>query len=70
MRFLLIFCIVVASTLAASVSIPELGEHEDGYKFEIEIKNPELDPKEELSPAVESVHGGMFLNSATTVLPK
>ena len=63
MRFLLIFCIGVTSTLAASVLIPELGEHEDSYKFEVEIKNAELDPKEELSPAVKSVHGGMLSKS-------
>ena len=45
----------MASTLAASVSIPEQGEHGDGFRFEVqvEIKNVELGPKEELSTAVK-----------------
>ena len=62
MRFLLILSIGLASTLA-SVSVPEHGKHGESFKYDVEIKNIELDPKEELSLPPKTVDGGMFSSS-------
>ena len=62
MRFLLILSIGLASALA-SVSVPEHGRHGGSYKYDFEIQNIEIDPKEELSLPPKTVDGGMLSSS-------